>query len=194
MLIRKHDSAVEPPEDASLRLDELVSAINAAARVLTLVDARAIWHELNTVADAHAARIGQQRQQRADLLVQRGDDADRAVGLGGRGVHAGGLDIKEDAIVAAIRPAPQRSHVLRGLVHRRVAIRAQPIEPLRHRPPNLRCRTLGASAVERRRWRVFDAELTTPNRCRPRAGGDPVTLTTLDSRFRGSDADWAELS
>lgn len=50
MLILKHGSTVEPPEDASLRLGELVAAINAAAKLLTPADACAIWHELNTVA------------------------------------------------------------------------------------------------------------------------------------------------
>ncbi len=50
MPTRQHGSAIEPPDAASLRLDELVAAINAAAKLLTPADTRAIWHELNTVA------------------------------------------------------------------------------------------------------------------------------------------------
>lgn len=52
MRILKHGSTVEPPEDAPLRLDEFVAAINAAAKSLTPADARAIWDELNTVTRA----------------------------------------------------------------------------------------------------------------------------------------------
>lgn len=50
MSIRKHGNTIEPPDAASLRLDELVAAINAAAKLLTPADASAIRHELNTVA------------------------------------------------------------------------------------------------------------------------------------------------
>ncbi|AXW61556.1 hypothetical protein CJO94_05895 [Ralstonia solanacearum] len=40
----------DPRDDALLRLAELDVAINAAAKLLTPADTRAIWQELNTVA------------------------------------------------------------------------------------------------------------------------------------------------
>ena len=49
MLTCKHGSPVEPLDSTLLRLDELDTAINATAELLTQADAVAISHELNAV-------------------------------------------------------------------------------------------------------------------------------------------------